>query len=250
MPTLILTPRQTPDAQALWRAAIERGWAVDRLAGWRVPDTIREIEEPIIYVESLMGPMIAESLGLRLHEPPMDWLPRLPEKYRRRTVELMTVGAARTIMKPAFMKPPNTKGLPARVRRGDELPIDLPDDDPILVAEVVAWDVEFRCVIQDRSLSTFSIYLRRGELQRDSGFVHDPIEEAELRQFVDRLVNDPGIELPQGAIVDVGVIHDRGWAVVEQNMIWGSGLYGCDPNAFLDALALQTLHGTAQRSVG
>jgi hypothetical protein len=34
----------------------------------------------------------------------------------------------------------------------------------------------------------------------------------------------------------VGVIASRGWAVVEQNAAWGSGIYGCDPAAVLAVL--------------
>lgn len=37
-PTLILTPRYTEDSRALRAAAIEAGWDVFRLGGWRVPD--------------------------------------------------------------------------------------------------------------------------------------------------------------------------------------------------------------------
>jgi len=34
----------------------------------------------------------------------------------------------------------------------------------------------------------------------------------------------------------VGHIKDRGWAVVEANAAWGSGLYGCDPVKVLEVL--------------
>jgi ATP-grasp domain, R2K clade family 2 len=43
MPTLILTPRFTDDAQALWRAAIQLGWSVERLTSWRVPEELRAV---------------------------------------------------------------------------------------------------------------------------------------------------------------------------------------------------------------
>lgn len=87
MPTLILTPRFTADAQALWRAAGQLGWGVERLTNWRVPDELRTI-----------------------------------------------------------------------------------------------------------------------------------------------------LDLPRAAVIDVGVIAGRGWAVVEQNAAWGSGIYGCDPQQVLEVL--------------
>ncbi|WP_373544586.1 hypothetical protein [Chamaesiphon sp.] len=55
MPTLILTPRFTEDAQSLWRAALQLGWSVERLQSWRVPDELRQVGEPVLYLEALFG---------------------------------------------------------------------------------------------------------------------------------------------------------------------------------------------------
>lgn len=82
MPTLILSPRYTADAQALWRAAIQLGWSVERLVGWQIPAPLQEVTEPVLYLEGLLAPMIASALGLQLPMPSEDWLPQLPEKYR------------------------------------------------------------------------------------------------------------------------------------------------------------------------
>ena len=183
-----------------------------------------------------MGPTLAEQFGLRLPEPPTDWLPGLPDEYRKRWVRLETMGAARRRTEPAFVKPPNDKSFLAKVYRGDELPADFPDDAPVLAAEVVAWDAEFRCFVLDRTVRTFSVYLRDGELQRESDFRHDAEEERDMTAFVSTLLADGRIALPRAAVVDVGVIRGRGWAVVEQNAAWASGLYGCDPEAALDVL--------------
>src|SRR5688572_22799200 len=109
MPTLILTPRYTEDAQALWRAAGQLDWPVVRLQRWRVPEELRDVPEPVLYLEALLGPTLAEQFGLRLLEPPKDWLPRLPEEYRRRNVVLSTLGRERSRVEPAFIKPPNDK---------------------------------------------------------------------------------------------------------------------------------------------
>jgi hypothetical protein len=37
-------------------------------------------------------------------------------------------------------------------------------------------------------------------------------------------------------VLDVGVIGERGWAVIETNAAWGSGIYGCDPKAVLQVI--------------
>jgi hypothetical protein len=54
MPTLILTPRFTEDAQALWRAATQLGWDVERLRSWQVPEELRSIADPLLYLEGAL----------------------------------------------------------------------------------------------------------------------------------------------------------------------------------------------------
>ena len=48
MPTLIFTPRFTDDSQALWKAAGDMGWTTERLGGWRVPEHLRSLPEPVL----------------------------------------------------------------------------------------------------------------------------------------------------------------------------------------------------------
>jgi hypothetical protein len=236
MPTLILTPRFTEDAQALWRAAGRLGWGVERLTSWRVPEELRSVPDPVVYLEGLFGPTLAEQFGLRLSEPVVDWLPRLPEEYRKRWVYLTTLGQARGIAEPAFVKPPNEKSFPARVYTGAELPHDYDDQTPVLVAEVVTWEKEFRCFVLDRQPRTVSVYLRDGQLQREQGFTQSEAEVAEALGFLRSVLADLRVDLPRAAVLDVGVIAGRGWAVVEQNAAWGSGIYGCDPEQVLEVL--------------
>jgi hypothetical protein len=236
MPTLILTPRFTEDAQALWRAAGRLGWDVQRLTSWRVPEELRAVAEPVLYLETLFGPTLAEQFGLRLLEPAADWLPRLPAEHRKRRVELSTLGQARRLAEPAFVKPPNDKSFAARVYAPGELPVEYEDDTAVLIAEKVVWEKEFRCFILDRRPRTLSVYLRAGALQRQNDFAGSEQEEAEARAFLETVLSDPRVDLPRTAVIDVGVIADRGWAVIEQNAAWGAGLYGCDPEQVLEVL--------------
>jgi hypothetical protein len=236
MPTLILTPRFTEDAQALWRAANQLGWQVERLRNWRVPEELRGVNDPVVYLEGLFGPLLAEAFGLRLLEPPVDWLPRLPPEYRQREVKLSTLGAARKLTEPAFIKPPNDKSFPAKVYVGSELPPDFDDAMPVLISEIVSWEKEFRCFVLDRELRTMSVYLRGEEMQREHDFAATDEELAEAEAFVRRVLADTRVELPRATVIDVGVIQGHGWAVVEQNAAWGSGIYGCDPRQVLEVL--------------
>lgn len=243
MPLLVLTPRYTDDSRALWAAAGRLGWRVHRLEGWRVADELRQERDIVLYLEALFGPDVASQLGLRLEEPPIDWLPRLPAEYRLRSVELTTLGQARCLTETRFIKPPNDKSFAARPCVGADLPTEYPDDMPVLVAEVVAWEKEFRSFILDRQVRAISVYSRLGELQRDHDFAQTPDEVDAASNFVQRVLNDERVVLPRAAVLDVGVITGRGWAVVEQNAAWGSGIYGCDPEEVLVVLQ----HATTPR---
>jgi len=37
-------------------------------------------------------------------------------------------------------------------------------------------------------------------------------------------------------VIDVGLIANRGWGVIEFNAAWGAGLNGCDPEKVLPAI--------------
>lgn len=242
MPTLILTPRYSDDTQTLWKAAAARGWSVERLGRWQVPEYLQQAHEPVLYAEALFGPSLAEQLGITLASPPDDWLVRLPEPYRKRDIRLMTLAEARRLAAPAFIKPPNDKTFPAQVYVPDALPEGYDETMPVLVSDIVRWTCEFRCFIRDRTLVACSIYSRDGALQKDNGFACTAAELSEVHAFVDALLGDASVDLPAATVVDVGLIEDRGWAAVEQNAAWGAGIYGCDPDAVLDVLHAASGH--------
>ena len=240
MPTLILPPRFTEDAQLLWRAASELGWSTERLSGWRVTDHLLTVTEPVIYVEPLFAPMVAEQFGIEFKEPPIDFLPSLPEHLRRRTITLSTFGEVAKLSQPMFVKTPNDKMLAARVYDGD-FPQGFTDDVVVLIAEPVQFVKEFRCFIAQQTVRTLSIYHRDGELQRAAGYRCEPDELDEARRFAESVLRE--ITLPETIVLDVGLIQDRGWAVIELNAAWGSGVYGCDPAEVLDVLRMECRKG-------
>ena len=240
MPTLILSPRYSDDSITLRRAAIALGWDVMRLASWRCPEDF-EPEEPVLHGEPLFNTAVAEQLGLALIEPPEDFLVRLPREYVQREVRFLTAAEARTIPGPAFLKPPNQKTFPAKVyASGAALP-EMPEDDPVLVAEPVEWVAEFRFFIRDRRVRTWSPYWLNGALARkDEEWVVNPDLMATTRGLVDRLLADPRVDIPAALVLDAGVIRDVGPAVVEANAASGAGIYGCDPRDALEVLRVAT----------
>jgi hypothetical protein len=239
MPTLLLSARQTDDAQKLWRACIAANWDVVRVHGWKVPSV--SAQEVAIYGEPLFASLVAQTLNLHLVEPPLDWLPRLPQQRRGREVRLTTLADARTLRERAFIKPADAKCFEARVyESGNELPAPgpLPEDLPVLVQGIVNWTVEYRCFVVDRAVATASAYWRDGALAKaeDGTWIE---REPELRaaiQFCQQFMADPMVSMPDAAVVDVGIIENCGWAVVECNAAWASGTYGCDPLEVLRVL--------------
>lgn len=194
----------------------------------------------IPYGEGLYVRVIAEQLGLALFEPPYDWLPKLPAAYRLRHIEFTSLSAARLLEKPTFVKPAADKSFDARVyASGAELPTGnhVDDETPTLVAEAVIWEVEYRCFIAHRQVETYAPYMRKSTLlQEDEQWRTEAAEADDALKFIHRFLADQTVEMPPGVVIDIGIIKDRGWAVIEANPAWASGIYGNDPVKVLNVL--------------
>ncbi len=245
MPTLLLSPIFTEDSIALYGAALEAGWDVERLFGWRIPERVIGADVAL-YGEGLFAEFVAEALDLALLEPPFGWLTSVPAEHLRRTVRYLTLVEAVRVPGPAFFKPADEKCFPASVYpSGAAIPAveGLPPETPVLVAEPVAWEVEYRCFVLDREVVAFSPYLRAGVLARsESG--EWPASASELDEaagYARTVLADRSMEVPPAFVLDVGVISGQGWAVVEANPAFAAGIYGCDPGAVLPVLRRATM---------
>lgn len=186
MPNVILTARHTPDSQVLGRAAAELGRDVERLPSWLIPDHLKHLAEPVIYDEARFAWVVAAEFGVDLKEPPEDWLPRLPDAFRKRTGALTSLGKALGLAFTPFVKPPNDRCFPARVCvLPADLPTTFPDDLPVLASEVVTWEKESRCFALDSKVATSSVYLRDGAVKADNEFASEPAELAEATVFAE-----------------------------------------------------------------
>jgi len=239
MPTLVLTRRYGPDSNALWHAAIEAGWDVERLQSMRARHELAS-RDPVFYGETLWADAISETLGIALLEPTADWLPRLPERYRRRDIRLATLEEARGLERPAFVKAPDEKWLTARVyASGREIDVEgIEPSAEVLIADPVDFRIELRTFLLERRLMALSPYVRDGDIARDEAGAWAAADEdvAACRAFVQALAADRDVALPPAAVVDVGRLADGAWAVVEANACWASGICGCDPAAVLEVV--------------
>ncbi|MGW4384593.1 ATP-grasp domain-containing protein [Kitasatospora sp. NPDC004531] len=234
-PTLLLAPRINETGLQLRTAAGRRGMRAFTASSWRAPQELMD-SQVHLYGGPLFADAVGGALGLGLLEPSSGWLAALPRELTGRAVELTTLGAARGLAGPAFVKAPADKLFAARVYAdGGALPgPELLDADvPVLVSEVVRFAVEYRLFVLDGAVRAASRYARDGELSVGAPESDGP----ELAAFAAEVLAASAqcAPLPSAAVVDVGRTPG-GWAVVEANAAWASGGYACDPDAVLDVV--------------
>ncbi len=240
----------------MWRTCLELGWKPTRLAGWRVPDElVQEIQgggDVVLYGEPLFAEAVADQLGLVLLEPAIDWLTTVPQEYLSREISLMSLGEARGMTSPAFVKPADGKIFEPKVyASGEELPTEEHVDAsiPVLRSRILDFRLEVRCFVRSRDIVTLSPYWRNDDLAMDDSgaWSFRPGEEQGAGSFARRVLSDSRVELPPACTLDVGLDAGGEWVIIEANPCWGAGLYGCDPAAVLETIRMAVIH---RRKVG
>lgn len=240
MPTLILSSKKIHACQALAEVARQDRWDV---AFFDV-DAPRQPRGRVVFYGGTDKAMeIAIRHGLSLLEPPFELLPALPFEFRLRAVELARFGDLNRLKAPAFLKPADAlnKAFDAGIyssARDIREHSRIADFTPILVAEPVEWTAEFRCFVLEGRIAAWSPYLSFGRPNWKQFALNDrelPLP-AHLEMFCDRLFSKSRGALPPAVVMDVGLIEDRGWAVVEFNPVWCSGLLGANPRKVLAVL--------------
>lgn len=228
---LAVTPHAGPTRNLLAAEARRRGMDVVELAAPDTAATLRDRPGGHFYGGPALGAAVADDLGVALLEPPDDWLPGLGGEFTHRRIRATTLGEARGLPGPVFVKPPRDKTFPAAVyETGRALP-DGPDGMPVLVSEVVDWAAEFRLFVLDGEIRTGAQYASYGRLEVAPLKDHD--QRHAVRDFVRRLLTEHGKDLPSAVVVDIGLVNGE-WAVVEANMPWFSTVYAADPARALE----------------
>ena len=114
-----------------------------------------------------------------------------------------------------------------------------------------AWfdiDSEYRVFTRGRDVLTTSPYWVQDEPWTPLLYTHRAsfhLEAAQwVRDFLHHLSND---DVPPAAVLDVARLVDGRLVLLEANQCWGSGLYGCDPHAALDAVLAANTTGHDER---
>jgi hypothetical protein len=256
MPTLVVSPRLrrsrtgaplNPTQLAeirLTEAALGADWSVAPAD----PPAPPADSELAVYVSTQDAVDTARAYDLVLLEPPFDLLTRLPDRLRLRPVEAARFADLSRLRAPTFVKPadPLDKWFDAGVYRGVRdirVKNRTSPDAPVLVAGPVAWAAELRYWVLDGKVVAGSPYLSFG---RPNWSAFDPSRPTPVPSAGIRTVEaacaalEPA--LPPVVVIDVGVVEDRGWAVVEFNPVWCAGLLGADPRAVLPVLRRATRH--------
>jgi hypothetical protein len=178
----------------------------------------------------------ASRFELCLIEPALDLLARVPPDLLARDVRYWSLASLSGVTGPVFVKPadPVLKSFDAGVYRAVSEVRGrraLGGETPVLVSEAVEWTSEFRCFVRDGRVEAWSPYLSFGRpVWKPGGAGALP---ASLAAFCDRLTDRMRAALPPAYVVDVGVLEDGRWAVVEFNPAWCSGILGADVEGVL-----------------
>jgi protein-tyrosine phosphatase len=247
--TLLLSTRSLPAGPALKKAAQNAGWSVH---AWDDEPSCSSSGRVVYYGRTDVVRQAAALYRLALLEPPLDLLAQLPDSLRMRRVEFGYFRDLARLRQPTFVKPADPldrcfdAGIYAnasdiRTMRG------IDPDTPVLVADPVEWLAEFRCFVREGQVVATSPYLSFGRpfwrAWGEGGEKALPSQNA--LAVCSRLLSERSVALPPAFVVDVGLIDGRGWAVVEFNPAWCSGLLGADPAAVLPVLERASQNGEA-----
>jgi hypothetical protein len=130
---------------------------------------------------------------------------------------------------PSFVKSFVPKLIRSRVYgSADELSAEargLEPETELIASEVVSFTVEARAWLLDGQVLSIACY----EGEADLVGACSVAAEAAV-----------GAVVPSPCVLDLGLLDDLGWAVIEANAAWGAGLNGCDPTAAAACIANAT----------
>ena len=242
MPSLIVSSSYTTDSQLLRQTARTLGWETLRLDGCCIPDWFDPPDDQIaLFCTAPDAFNIADQLSRRLLGCNSDWTVRLPPEFLNRELRQMSLTDALKLSGVSFVKHAVSKAFPAAIYDSATLAnatSRIPPTALVHVGEPVNWSVEYRCFVIDRQIATISPYKRHGDIIKDhSNLLGAPQSEfVAAKRCAELVLSSTAVACPSAFVLDVGEIDGRGWAVVEFNECWASGIYACDPVRVLDTL--------------
>ena len=159
--TLIVPASATPTVRALGDAAAGRGFQVLPVALGSDLSLLPTSCPLHLFGGPRLAARVQGQSPLALLEPRDVWLASLPDRFLRRQVRLMPALEAYGLQDQLFVKMPREKGFEPGPYVGYELPT-LPEEEPLLVSDLVTMTDEYRFWILDGVVHASSSYRIRG----------------------------------------------------------------------------------------
>lgn len=246
--TLVLFTRDVPSRRDLRDAAGRRGLVV--VEPDPTPEAVAALAGPGVAFRApggLLAQAMAAGAPIRLFGPTPTWFVGLGEEITGRRWRRVTADGARGMLRdgPAFIKLADAKSrlIPAR-RYPDVAAFDATMSAAgapgVQLLATHGWldiDSEYRVFTRGREVLTVSAYRVQDEPWGPLLHTHRASFHAEAGRHVARVLADRAADdVPPAAVLDVARLGDGRLVVLEANQCWGSGLYGCDPDAALTAV--------------
>lgn len=227
--TLVVPDKADVERDAVCQCWERRAGSVLRIGRFWDPPTL-DRSTVRLYGPDTFCLVLAQKLGIHLLSPDDSLLAALDGNLLKRDLLEISLAEAIGSSYPLFVKPVTPKAFRAAVY-GSPADVEaecrgLEGTARVLVSEPVAIVAEARCFVLDVSVATCAIY------EGDASVI-------EATAFGNKVASS--VRLPRTCVVDVAFVKQRGWAVVEFNSAWGSGLNGCDPDAVAKCLVHATL---------
>ena len=195
---------------------------------WKVPDhfkgTAGTVYNPAFGV--VFCEYISRTLIWSIYQNSLDWVPKLPSFFLKRSVDYL--GEARAYnyyfpnKKDKFIQSADGERFsPHIIKSGSRSSTySLNVWSPIIASDVVDFCSEYVCLVHNKKVEDFA-FMR--------GF-----EQESPVPFVNRLLDT--VKSAPSFTIRVGEIKNRGWAVINTKPIWASPVYGMDTGKFWQAL--------------
>jgi hypothetical protein len=237
---LLLHNRHTADDSDIWRVAIRNGWETTRTNALQIKQHMEGYDFIRYYGNTLHGALIKDKLPFKFLEINPNHLANL-EFYTKRKIRLMSYKDFAGFSVDKFIKPVREKWFEAKVyKAGEKIEGSSLEGDEIYVSNVVNFIHEVRCFVLNGEVLTSSLYRINKiaydltELPPEEINFDKKIEYTPIKQYVKQICNK--VNLPNGVVIDFGMLPNGEWALIEFNEAWASGLYYCDPLKCLDAI--------------
>ncbi len=238
-PLLIVPQPPRLTAIALAHAAQLAGWQIIRTVGGRLPPHTAGAKLAL-YGDWLPVCQLAQVNRLELLAPDATWITRWPPDLLRRTVQELSWEHVQRLQAPTFLQPVDAGLFAADVYT---LPGERPelrhvaDTARVLASEPLEFEYEFRCFVSEGQVTALSPVRAGGvSCQRHGRWLAPEELHEQASEFCACLLADEAMEAPAAFALDVGLLSDGGWAVIQALAAWHAEIYGCSPLGVLQAL--------------